>query len=217
MDTKKIQQDKSESDTLANLYDALSKAQMDMDVASKDSKNPYYKSTYSDLSTVVKASRPALCKNGLSVIQRIHTGLHGEMFMLTRLSHSSGEWIESKMPINPPKKDIQGIGSYITYLRRYMYSSMVGVISGDDDDGERAMKAHIENEKKPQAEKEFKDKLISPDRVSLLEFMLNGKEDIKNRILAAYNIKSLSEIKNYQFPNLIEKIKITPTHTEGEN
>jgi hypothetical protein len=43
------------------------------------------------------------------------------------------------MTVNPPKQDIQSLGSYLTYLRRYTYSAIVGVVaSEEDDDGEAA-------------------------------------------------------------------------------
>lgn len=198
---------KGESDTLAQLYEALSKSQMEMDVASKDSNNPFFKSKYSDLATIVKASRPSLCNHGLSVIQRITTNESGIMFMLTRLAHSSGEWIESKMPITPPKNDIQGIGSYITYLRRYMYSAIVGVISGEDDDGEKAMQEYRKPEPKPLLE----------SQVKLMEVMLKGHPDIKERLINAYKIIKLSDLKDIQFDKCVANIQSAIKAKEEEN
>ena len=126
-----------ESEELNKLFEALAKAQMEMEVAKTDSTNPYFKSKYADLRSVVEASRPFLAKNGICVIQRTIPGNNGTSYLHTRLGHLSGQWMESLMPINPPKQDIQTLGSYMTYLRRYSYSSMVGVVAGDeDDDGE---------------------------------------------------------------------------------
>ena len=123
-----------ESECLNELYSALSKAQEEMEVAIRNNSNPFYKSRYSDFAAVVKASRIYLTKNNLSVIQRILSNGTNNMYLYTRLCHASGQWIESKMPINPPKSDIQSIGSYITYLRRYTYSAIVGVATSDEDD-----------------------------------------------------------------------------------
>lgn len=68
----------------------------------------------------------------------IRSGSAG-MTLMTRLCHASGQWIESSMTVNPPKQDIQSLGSYLTYLRRYTYSAIVGVVaSEEDDDGEAA-------------------------------------------------------------------------------
>jgi len=134
------QKPQSESAELGELFTALAKAQGEIEIAKTTSKNPFFKSNYADLSQIVKASRPYLAKNGLSVIQRVLSNGSNQMYLFTRLCHASGQWIESKMPITPPKNDIQSIGSYLTYLRRYNWASIVGVTAnGDDDDGEAAM------------------------------------------------------------------------------
>lgn len=133
-------EEKTESEKLDQLFTALSKAQLEMETALEDSINPFFKSKYADLKSVITASRPYLAANGLCIIQRTMPDEKGQVYLYTRLGHASGQWMESKMAIKPAKSDIQGIGSYITYLRRYMYSSMVGVVTGlEDDDGEKAM------------------------------------------------------------------------------
>jgi len=130
----------SESQCLDKLYAALAKAQLEMLPAKTGSNNPFFKSKYADLASIVKASRIHLGTNGLAVIQRIVRNGSAGMTLLTRLCHASGQWIESSMTVNPPKQDIQSLGSYLTYLRRYTYSSIVGVVaSEEDDDGEAAI------------------------------------------------------------------------------
>ena len=137
--TTKIE-DFFESQSLDKLYAALAKAQLEMLPAKTGSSNPFFKSKYADLASIVKASRNSLGTNGLSVIQRIVRNGSAGMTLLTRLCHASGQWIESSMTVNPPKQDIQSLGSYLTYLRRYTYSSIVGVVAcDDDDDGEAAI------------------------------------------------------------------------------
>lgn len=132
-----VEEDSSESQSLDKLYAALSKAQLEMLPAKTSCNNPFFKSKYADLASIVKASRKALGVNGLAVIQRIIRNGSAGMTLLTRLCHASGQWIESSMTVNPPKQDIQSLGSYLTYLRRYTYSAIVGVVaSEEDDDGE---------------------------------------------------------------------------------
>ncbi|CDK30160.1 ERF family protein [Candidatus Babela massiliensis] len=128
------------SENLNELFTALAKAQGEMKIANELCENPYFKSKYANLAEIVKASRPALSKNGLSVIQQILSDDEGRMLLCTILSHASGQWIESRVRIIPPKNDVQSIGSYMTYLKRYSYASIVGVVTSDeDDDGERAV------------------------------------------------------------------------------
>lgn len=130
---------KRETIELDKLLAALTKAQGALKVAKKDSNNPFFKNVYADLVSVIKASREALCANGLSVIQRLDLE-EGRLVLLTRLCHSSGQWIESAIAVNPPNNNIQTLGSYLTYLRRYTYAALVGVVASDeDDDAEKAV------------------------------------------------------------------------------
>jgi putative lipoic acid-binding regulatory protein len=143
---------KDRSECLGDLLGALAKAQSEMKIAGKDSNNPFFKSKYADLASVVAASRPALTKNELAVIQRIAVGADGKRFLVTMLGHSSGQYITSTVLINPAKDDVQSLGSAITYLRRYTYASIVGVVADDeDDDAEIAMKPVRNGYHAPQA------------------------------------------------------------------
>ena len=127
------------SDSIAALAAALSKAQSAMTGAKKDSVNPHFKSRYADLASIWDACREPLTKNGLSVIQmpgKDETGYYLE----TVLAHSSGEFVSCKLHINPVKDDPQGLGSSITYARKYALAAIAGIAPDDsDDDGEAAM------------------------------------------------------------------------------
>lgn len=123
--------------SIAKLSEALSKAQGDFDHAKKDVKNDFFKSNYADLASVIGAAKKPLAANGLAVIQITNFDGTGKMILMTTLSHSSGEWISSVYPINPVKQDPQGIGSALTYARRYSFSAITGIAS-DDDDGNAA-------------------------------------------------------------------------------
>jgi hypothetical protein len=64
----------------------------------------------------------------------------GNSYLVTILMHASGQWIKSKARHNPLKNDIQSLASYNTYLKRMCYTSLVGVVTGDeDDDGQAAV------------------------------------------------------------------------------
>jgi hypothetical protein len=127
------------SDQIDQLALALAKAQGEFLSAKKDKDNPFFKSKYADLEAVVEATRPALSKNGLSVVQSVFRMDDTHTYLVTLLLHASGQWIKSKAQINPQKADIQSLKSYNTYLRRICYESLVGVTTGDeDDDGHNA-------------------------------------------------------------------------------
>lgn len=195
-----------ESVNLDKLYTALSKAQAEMEVAKKDSTNPFFKSSYSDLTSIVSASRPSLTKNGLAIIQRVKTNNDNKMYLLTRLCHSSGQWIESNMIINPPKSDIQAIGSYITYLRRYNWASIVGVVSDDDDDGNKAVENH-NNTKNP--------KYLTLKQINEIENILSKLDGIeKINLLKWSQVESIQLIQQSKFEAI--KNALTSKLPKGE-
>jgi hypothetical protein len=122
---------------LGKLLEALARAQAIMQGAIQDSSNPFFKSTYADLTSVWEACRDPLTKNGLSVIQTTQI-INGQNCLVSILGHLSGQWIKSVLEIKPSKPDIQSLGSAITYCRRYALSALVGVCPVDDD-GESTM------------------------------------------------------------------------------
>jgi hypothetical protein len=127
-----------QSESIKELATALSKVQGELTHAKKDSSNPFFKSTYADLESVWSACRSLLATNGLSVIQMPANFFEGRMWLVTRLCHSSGEWIEQEMSIPVNKADSHGCASAVTYMRRISLSAFVGVVPSDDDDGNAA-------------------------------------------------------------------------------
>jgi hypothetical protein len=122
----------NQSESIAALAAALSKAQASITGALKDSANPFFKSKYADLASCWDACRKPLTDNGLAVIQTIETG-EGRAVLVTTLCHASGEWIKSYCPILTKDDSPQGQGSGITYARRYALAAMVGLAQIDDD------------------------------------------------------------------------------------
>lgn len=131
----------NKSESIAALAAALAKAQGAMKGAVKDSANPFFKSKYADLASVVEAIRAAFSANGLSYIQTLEPSDKDEVVVETTLLHASGEWISCGMLALPVSKaDAQGYGSALTYARRYSLSAAVGV-APEDDDGNAASAA----------------------------------------------------------------------------
>lgn len=127
------------SDSIKELSAALVKAQASIGVAIKDSVNPHFKSKYADLGAVWAACRKPLNDNGLSVVQMpVDAGEPGRVALETILVHVSGEYISSTVSTRLMKDDAQGVGSAITYLRRYALAAFVGIVADEDDDGNAA-------------------------------------------------------------------------------
>lgn len=122
------------------VFAAFIAAQGDLGTAAKDTENPFFKSKYADLSSVWLAAQAGLKANGLAVVQNITTTEFG-VECRTRVLHSSGQWLECG-PLTVPlsKPDAQGVGSAITYARRYGLSATLGIVADEDDDGNVAAK-----------------------------------------------------------------------------
>lgn len=117
---------------MKNLSQALVKFQSQLKPVNKDSENPFFKSSYADLSSILQAVMPLLSANGLALIQPMKVQ-DGHTILITKLIHESGETIESEM-ILPPHADPQKYGSLISYYKRYQLQALLGVSTKDEDD-----------------------------------------------------------------------------------
>lgn len=119
---------------------SMAKAQGAMRGALKDAANPFFKSKYADLASVWDDCRMPLSANEIAVFQ-MPTAAGAKVTITTLLAHSSGEWLESDLEMRSKDESPQGIGSVISYARRYALAAMVGVYQIDDD-GEGAHGRH---------------------------------------------------------------------------
>lgn len=116
----------------APLIKALVVAQAASEAITKAKTNPHFTSRYADLAAVVEAVVPALNKAGVAVIQS--PAFDGSQVTITTiLAHESGSSLTSALMLKPTKLDPQGVGSAITYARRYALLAMTGAAPEDDD------------------------------------------------------------------------------------
>ncbi len=127
----------NKSDSINELAMALAKAQGQMRAAVKDASNPFFKSKYADLASVVDAIKTPLSSNGLSYVQFVGSDAEAH-YVETMLIHSSGQYLSERVKIVVAKpNDPQSFGSAVTYFRRYSLQAVCGV-PADDDDGNAA-------------------------------------------------------------------------------
>lgn len=108
------------------------KLKKDVKVTTKSGKNYSFK--YADLSACVEAAAPTLKKHELAVTQIIT-----DSKLITLLVHSSGQWFRSDVNITlSGTSDYQDLGSAITYLKRYSYCAILGIVADTDDDANAA-------------------------------------------------------------------------------
>lgn len=119
-----------QSESILKISTALLKAQKNIKSVTKDASNPFFKSKYADLASVINACKDELNAEDITFLQPV-CGMTVETVLL----HISGEWMSSDTPIvcksaNNP----QDLGSAITYARRYALQSFIGLPAVDDDD-----------------------------------------------------------------------------------
>jgi hypothetical protein len=132
LNNSNLRKNKMQSESIAALAAALSKAQADITGALKDSSNPFFKSKYADLASCWDACRKQLAANNLAVIQTTEV-TEGGTVLVTTLAHSSGEWMRGTLPVVTKDNGPQAQGSGITYARRYALAAIVGLAQIDDD------------------------------------------------------------------------------------
>lgn len=176
--------------TMKQIATALVKAQMEMDTATKGSKNPFFKSSYADLNAIREACIPALNKHGIVVLQpTVH--IDGKNFVKTLLLHESGEQIEGLTEIIYNKvNDAQAQGSGITYARRYGLQSLCNV-GAEDDDGNSASAPQAASQ--PQAENKSNDDarpwLSEKAFTQALERIKAGEVEVFEKTANAFKMK----------------------------
>jgi len=125
------------SESIKEIAAALVEASAEIGGVVKGANNPFFKSKYADLASIIELVKAPLEKQGIVILQPIRTDENGNAFLETKLLHGSGEFISSFMPLDVSGKE-QTLGSRITYFRRYQLQSMLS-IPAIDDDGEMAM------------------------------------------------------------------------------
>jgi hypothetical protein len=120
------------SDTLDVLLPALVKARGDFKPVVRDATGQVAQRAYkyADLAGVLDAIVPALTKHGLTVAQTVDAETST---LITRLLHTSGQWIESRYPLTFAGQTPQQIGAQLSYGRRYSLLALLCVAQEDDD------------------------------------------------------------------------------------
>lgn len=121
------------SENTKELAEALASVQTSVGPVVKNATNPHFGSHYATLEAVWRTVYPLLADQGVIIVQG---GSHNEYgaTLITELRHiETGQWVQSEWPLYGGKTDAQGIGSAITYMRRYSLCAMLGLMLDDDD------------------------------------------------------------------------------------
>ena len=124
-----------------SIYTKLFEAKKEIGKISKDSKNPFFKSKYFDINSLLEHVEPILQKHNLLLLQPITEGkVRTEI-----IDVETGEKVTSEMAL-PQLNDPQKLGSCVSYYRRYTAQSLIGLQATDDDANLASKKAPVKKE-----------------------------------------------------------------------
>lgn len=200
----------SRSEKIDQLATALSLAQSNYEIVSVPSRNTYTDIAYASLHNVTKATRKALCDNGLSVVQVIFDHDDGSSVLHTQLLHNSDQFIESQMRIKPNVNEPASVTSYINWLKRIAYSAIVGCpIPKEDDDAEgyQAKQRSIPARGSASKRKDMTYEVVSKSQLEELEYELEGYPDTAEEILERYELQNIADLPYEKFRSVITKVR----------
>ena len=203
-----------QSAEIGEIAAALSVAQAEINPAEKNATNPHLKNKYANISAIYDAVREVLPKHGLCVVQTMLPTDGTRAHVRTTLAHKSGQWFASEcvMPLDR-QGGAQGMGSAITYARRYSLSAILGVVADEDDDGNGAQgrnnKAQLEKDRAA-AKANNPNPPSDPQRKMFMSMMSkkhNGNRDAILDDLSKYfgrKIASSNELTKAEISEMIE-------------
>ena len=201
------------SENINELATALAKAQGEMKNAGKTSDNPFFKSKYADLAEILNAVREPLSKYGLSISQ-LYDGMgvpDKTITVTTLLMHSSGQYIGNTANYPVAKADIQGVGSAITYARRYSLAAILG-LSQEDDDGNAACRPEAPQ---PEQQRQQGDRFVHIASDGTVSVVLKGGvykkiQDVEPELLA-----KMAGLEQYRLAHPAIKELLESTDAQG--
>lgn len=199
----------------SELFKALNTFRKTLKQPVKDTVNPFFKSTYVTLDGVIKAVDDALEGTGLSFMQEATTS-EKTVSVKTYIFHDSGQMMALD-PLTLPavKTDPQGLGSAITYAKRYALAAAFGVTSDVDDDGNQAVKSQKSNKPKQNEPKQSEptapqaDKLSDNQRKAIFakaNVIAKANNMTADEVITAYKIEDVAEISKKKASNLIDRL-----------
>jgi len=182
----------NQSESIKNLAAAMAAAQSEMGAAIKGASNPFFKSKYADLGSVIQAVKAPFAAHGLSYVQFPVSG-ESSVGVVTRLMHSSGEWLEQEYFIPLGKMDAQSVGSCLSYARRYSLQAIAGIPSADDD-GNAAT----------QAAPKLQTKTVTKAQAKVISDLIKKTDSDLERFCGVFGCESVDLLDASKFDNAKE-------------
>jgi hypothetical protein len=205
------------SQSLKEMIPDLIKAQKALRPVLKKGTNPHFHSDYAEYQDVIEEIKKVLNANNLWISHPTH--FEGEkLIMETIIVHTSGEWVSSELPVINKVGTDQGLGSSITYTKRYSSEALMGVSTTGDDDGNAATFAAEKTEvARPQAsyqDNQHSKNLVSEAQIKRLFAIANkhswSQDRIKEYMKFKYQTESTKDLTKQNYDLLIGAIEATP-------
>jgi len=200
-----------------DIYSALFAVQTSVDVVKKTADNPFFKSKYADLPAVWDVVKDALAANNILIYHKTDTK-DGVDYLNTFARHiPSGTEITSNVQLHLQKPTSQEYGSCVTYMRRYAISSMLGLITDKDDDGNDASQPKAKVVDKPKEVKKLTpgEQETASKLTTIKEALLNAKDVKMIDLIWNNHTDFLNGIKENS-PNTYKKIDQIYLETRGK-
>lgn len=215
------------SESITEINKALNNFHKEVKQPFKDKNNPFYKSKYVPLENVAEAIDKTSTKFGLTYTQYPVSNEKGEVGVATILHHESGEYMEyPPLMVKPEKNTPQGVGSAITYSRRYSLSAVFGITSDQDDDGNEASgKRSNQNNQRQNYRQNNTPKMASSQTIGTLKQQIinitnlmkeNGKANSQQEVEEKFEVNGYNLTEDAA-TQIIQKILATAKKYSGGN
>ena len=206
----------NKSDEINEIVKALAKVQSEIQNPKKDANNPFFKSKYSTLDNVIDAYKDLCSKNDLIVLENPVSKVDENGKVLVgievQIMHTSGQFLSfDPYLLSPVKNDPQGIGSGVTYARRYTLSSVFNIASEEDDDGNSASQNNKGQYQKPTKFKPATQAEIGNLKKEIIAFSKlmteQGKNVKQEQVEQTLNIKDYTKLNSEDVKEAVNKLK----------
>jgi len=186
---------------MKNVYKKLYEFRKLTGKVAKSSNNPFFKTKYADLNSVIEATDFALEEVGLVYVDRVEAmNLVSEIW-----DYDSGEFIQATIPLILSKNDMQQLGGAITYARRYNRMALLGLMAVDDDGNQVSGRET--------AQKPVKVQVINAKQVKLIQTLISKKKidaDTVSMLKSHYNIESWNDLPAASMQGLVDWFEKKP-------
>jgi hypothetical protein len=187
-----------QSTEITRIVQALIKARKAIPVIGKDKQGQF---KYASLEEILQVIIPVLLENEI-LLSQVLEQTNDNMMVITKLFHSSGQWIQSTVSVNHPsifkpegqrRAAVQELGSNITYMKRYSIAAILGLIIAEEDVDDHSHALNIQ-------------RTITDKQLGLLKMKLREKPQLEIMIVNKLGIDDISEIPLAKFNDILKWI-----------